>query len=370
MGAISKKKVPEIAITFKPLNGFAAESIASAQIKAAIIKNQGRFPDSVSQVNLGWAKRAFVAEPATPEAIAVLAIDKSGTTAQRLMTYAFSLSRREQVVTGWMIADSEARQDVAAILSYYDTMLRTNSSSRSVILPIMANALSNQTFLEPFAELLSANPPWARFFWAQVVKTPEAIGNAALLRERLYKENELTESYRDLGLISALVKNKMFAEAEKLYGLLSNMPTDQYLVKNGSFEHQPKYPPLDWQLSSNGEYGAAIGDGSLQLSAIRNSGGLFARQLVKLPARTLEIEVQSTQIISKDIDVYMNISCAEATDVRQRTARFPLVSKSTRRKISNRSADCLYYWLDISGRALESGDGLDVVLDSVSLKLE
>jgi len=299
----------------------------------------------------------------------VLALGNTEGKKSKLMHKAFMLSRRQQLVTGWMIADHGVQQDISGILGYYDIMLRTSSASISVVIPVMADALSNGT-IEPFAELLSNAPPWASQFWATVAADPEAIANGASLRTLVYRKDEDSDTYRDADLISALIDNQHFGTAEKLYDLLSRRPPDTDLLRNSSFAHAPLFPPLDWQLFSTGEYGSAIIKGKLRLSAIQNSGGLFARQLIDIPAAILEIRTITTDTIPNDVDLTISLTCAEQGHKAAVSVKIPLKEKSTLRQISNRGTGCRYYWLDLSGRAAESGDGFDVGLDSVSLRLK
>ena len=368
VGAIAKSQAPGLAVSLQPANGFAFETLASNSLKAAVAANDGRFPNSVDPVAASFAKQAFVSEPVTPEAIAVLALGSTGGKKRELMHEALALSRRQQLVNGWMIVDAGKREDIPAILNHYDTMLRTSSSAASVVIPTMARALANRNFVEPFAGLLSKKPPWTSQFWWAVVTTPEAIENAAQLREMLYAADESEESYQDANLIYALVNNKRFDAAENLYQLLAGQRKEASLLKNASFEREPEYPPLDWQLFSNGEYGAAVTGGNLRLSAIPSSGGLFARQLVKLPSAILKISVKSNTSIPKNANISIDIKCGEILDNAPRPIRIALTDESTRKLIDNQQSGCSFYWLEVVGRSAEGGDGFDVVIESVSLQ--
>lgn len=368
MGAVAKDKAAELAVSLQPANGFAFERLASNSLKAAVAANDGQFPNSVDSATEALAKQAFLSEPVTPEAIAVLALGNTEGKKRELMHQAFALSRRQQLVIGWMIVDAGTREDISAILSHYDTMLRTSSSAASVVIPTMAGALENSSFVEPFAGLLSKNPPWASRFWEAVVANAEAIENAAQLRAKLYVEDEARQSYRDSSLIKALVDNKRFEDAENLYRLLAGERKGALFLNNGSFDREPEYPPFDWQLFSNGEYGAAVTGGNLQLSAIPSSGGLFARQIVKLPSAVLIISVKSKTSIPKDTNISIDMKCAEMLDNAPRPIGIALTDSLTRQRISNQLSGCSFYWLEVVGHSAEGGDGFDVAIESVSFQ--
>src|SRR5690606_33418254 len=185
----------------------------------------------------------------------VLALSGVDHNKRELMGNALSLTRRQPFITASMIADSGAQKDIPALLNHYDSMLRTSRSAASAIIPVMAEALADENFIAPFASLLGKQPPWAYQFWGAVVGTPEAIDNAARLREALYKPDESDGNYRDADLIRALVSNQQFETAEALYHLLIGQKEADSLLKNGSFDTEPEYYPIDWQLFSTGEYG-------------------------------------------------------------------------------------------------------------------
>jgi hypothetical protein len=369
MGAITKIRVPELAVLLLPLNGFASENLASSMLKVMIVANQGQFPERITPDLANLAKQAFLAEPITPDAVAVLAFGGDESAKSKLMHQAFLLSRRQQLVSGWMIADSAARKDIPAVLNHYDTMLRSGSSSSSAIIPLMARALENEDFVEPFADLLSQNPRWAVQFWTTVVGTPESLENAARLRALTYSPEEIDQSSTDGILISSLVRNKQFAAARTLYQILNDRGKSGPASENGAFEYEPRYPPFDWMLFSTGQYSAIIADGKLRLGATPNSGGLFARRLVLIPAKTIGIEAKSPGI-PDNAKIDVSLTCAEAVDRPPQPISIPLRSKLTRQKISNLQSGCGFYWLDINARAAEGVSGFDVSFDSVSLQLD
>lgn len=368
MGAIAKNKVPELAITLPPTNGYAAENVASKSVQMAIVENAGQFPDQIDPEVTELARQAFLAEPVTPEAVAVLALSGAEQNKRELMGDALSLTRRQPLITTWMIADSGAQKNIPALLDHYDSMLRTNRSAASAIIPVMAEALADETFIAPYTSLLGKQPPWASRFWGAVVRTPEAIGNAARLREALYRPDENDAIYRDAGLIRTLIFNQHFETAEDLYHLLAGKKENSSFVKNGSFDAEPEFYPIDWQLFSTGEYGAAVTGGKLQLSAIQNSGGLFARQLVKLPAKIVKLDIKPRDPIPDNARIIISLRCAQTMDNAPQTIRIPMEREIKDLQINNATSGCSFYWMEISGRASENGGGFDISLDSISLR--
>ena len=367
LGGIAKNRSPDFALSLFPTNGFAAEAKAAKLAKASVAKNLGGFPDKIDRSLNMLALQAFKSEPIVPDAIAVIALSQAEVVRRDLMQTAFQLSRRQQLTSGWLIFDSGKRDDIPAILNHYDTILRTNISSRDVVINGMANALANENFVQPFASLLSKHPPWADRFWEKIVLTPAAIGNASRLREILYEMDEkVTGEYRDQDLIIALVKGEQFNRAEELYMLMNPQKSDSGILRNSTFQMLSKYPPIDWQLLSTGEYGANITEGILQFSAISNSGGLFARQLIKLPNAELELEVKLVDEVPLGANIFIELSCAESVLSKAQKFRLPLTRKYTSVSVVNSLDFCEYYWLDIYGFAKD--DGFDFGIKSISIQ--
>jgi len=367
MGAIAKYKAPELAITLSPINGFAIESVVSKSIKTSIGENGGKFPDNMDSRIAEFARHAFIAEPITPSAIAVIALHQAPPNKQRLMNKALALSRRQPLVTAWMIADSGARSDLTGLLHNYDTILRTSTSAASVIIPLIVDTLVNDKFVTPLASVLNKQPPWAYQFWEAVDSNPEAIGNAARLRKMLYKPNESDHIFRDAKLIRALVRNQQFETAESLYHLLVGKKDAGFLINNGSFETEPEYFPIDWQLFSTGGYGAVVTDGMLKISAIPNSGGLLARQLIKLPAQVIRVEIKLSGPIPDNAQIIISLRCAQEIKNAAQITRIPLEQQIENLKIDNSNSVCNFYWLDINGHASENGNGFDTNLESINI---
>ncbi len=352
-----------------PLNGFAAETVSSNRVKLDIAQNNGNFANVVSDKALRQAKKAFEREPLTPEAVTVIALTTDSNRQRQLIEQAYNLSRREQLVTGWLIVNSAAENNIPSILRYYDSALRTSSSSEPIVLPILAKALENDDFVDPMADFLGNKPPWVESFWLQALATPEAIDNAAELRKATFNRGERngTEA-RDSRIIQALIRQQQYVSAEELYDLFTDSKNRKLIIRNGNFASENDYPPIDWQLTMNGQFGASIADGKLKMSAIGGSGGVFARQIIKLPKKLLQLRVALDQAIPSNAHLSLDLACAEKNIAKSNPIKVRLLEKSVISKISNEKSECQYYWLSVVGRSDEGLDGFDLSLDSISLR--
>lgn len=367
VGAVAKDKAPQLAVSLQPVNGYASETLASNSLKAAVAANDGRFPNSVDPAAEAAAKQAFLAEPITPEAIAVLALGTTEGKQSELMHKALALSRRQQLVLGWMIVDAGTRDDIPAILSHYDTMLRTSSSAASVVIPVVVQALKNDSFVKPLATLLRKNPHWAGSFWETAVKTPDAIVNISLLRQNLPRKIAVNNPFQDRALIYKLVEEGFTEQAEVLYSFLTPQNNQYTIVNDPDFLAQAPYPPFDWQLFSTGEYGAAIKKSHLHISAISNSGGLLARQLIRLPAGEYLLRVELEEDTPPNAQLDIDFRCAKHTTTSKAGQKIPIKKKLTEKTIWNKSPACIYFWVNLILYSGEGPDGIDLTVKKVNL---
>lgn len=367
IGSFAKSKAPEIALSVPPNNGFAAESLASKLTKLAIMDNGGQIPDFAKPKWYNLAVQAFSSEPVTPDAVAIIALARRGEQRRSLMLKAFELSRRQQLVSGWLISDSAASNDIQSVLGYYDTVLRTNSSAKDVIMPIMVGALAQDSAIRPYAVVLSQDPPWTGSFWGQVTSTPEVLENAVVLRQFLFQSKVHNSGYQDANLIFSLIKDHKFGKAKQLYLMLNGTAWDADIVRNDDFRTVPQFPPLDWQLFSTGEYGATIEGGRLNLSAIGNSGGLVARQLIEIPRGRLQLKISLLRQPPRGSRINTQISCAQKDTKTGGTVTVAITKLETSVGIDNVRKDCSFFWLDIIARSDQDGNGFDIGIKSVSL---
>lgn len=367
IGSFTKSKAPKIALSVPPNNGFAAESLASKLTKLAIMDNEGQVPDFAKPKWYNLAVQAFSSEPVTPDAVAIIALARKGDQRRSLMLKAFELSRRQQLVSGWLISDSAASNDIQSVLEHYDTVLRTNSSAKDVIMPIMVGALERDDAIRPYAAVLSQDPPWTGSFWGQVTSKPEVLENAVVLRQMLYQRKVRSRGYQDANLIFSLIRDHKFEKAKQLYLMLNETAQDADIVRNDGFRTAPLFPPLDWQLFSTGEYGATIEGGQLNLSAISNSGGLVARQLIEIPRGRLQLKISLVQPPPRGSRINAQISCAQKDTSTAGAVTVSITKPETNVEIENARKDCSFFWLDIIARSDQDGDGFDIGIKSVSL---
>ena len=365
IGGITKNKLPETAITVPIVNGFAYKAAALHSMQNYISGNGDTLPAKADPRTIKLARLAFLSEPTTSEAVALMALSRDGRVREKLMENAMLLSKRNQFAIGWMILNSSANDDIAGVLEYYDISIRTSPSTAELLLPIMVSLLKYENAVQPLAEIMKKDPPWMSGFWYNVLMQKDAMTNAVKLRLALMDSELPVSDFQDDALLTSLVNNGYIANAETLYNSLKPRQATNIIVHDGDFDMHPTYTPFDWQLFSNGEYGAEIFDGSLNLSAISNAGGIFARQLVTLPNGKFNLQISMDKPNDGNETISVQLSCAEIPSKRLNPVNIPLRSRKTERILDNSPGICRYYWLNIVGSP--SDRGYDARLYSIKI---
>lgn len=366
ISGISKNKAPLLALSFEPVNGFALDTIVRSFLANEIGKNAGAFPASVSEVNRQMAIKAFVKEPTAKAAVAMLALSNTSVEGRRdLMKRAYALTRRETIVTGWMIADSGKNDDVNALLHHYDVTMRANSAVRDVMLRQLVALMPNDRFLEPMAKTLQGNPQWSDQFWNAILRNKDALRNAVSLRGRLKGPALSIAKNYDEKLIDALTKDKFFNESLAFYQSLKQGGMATKGIIASDFSNGPKYPPYDWKLTATGEYGAVIADDRMQYSAIPNSGGLFARRLIRMTPGNYKLDVALDNPPQQGGLLFVKLRCAEKGFGNIVLLNMALKSATLIERFSVSNAQCAFYWVELTGVAEQAG--LDVAFKKLAI---
>jgi len=377
LSAATRSKLPEFSVSLWPANGFALAQLADNATKDAAVQastaSKGA-PTGLQKIQPMAAEngaRAFALEPTSVTAIRTLALQKQAdgqaVEARRLMRRANLLNKRDIIVNFWLIDDYSRGGDVANTLRIYDETLRTVSYERKgKLLTIMANALADETFVEPYFLLLEKRPPWADAFWRQAAQTAPSVMNAGKLRIRVGRRGIHPSDEVEQLLLTSLADQKRFDDAWQIDRLKSGQKAPVEGVRNGSFDQEPGLPPFDWRFISSGDLGAGINQeaGSLEVSVVPGGKGLVAQQLVRLSPGRYSLNAVIRAGEASSVGQHVEIRCAEKAG---RVVKLDLAGNRAR-DVDLTGGSCRYYWLDLNVSAIDGAGGGDLVIDSLSLK--
>ncbi len=263
--------------------------------RAARVVESGPRPARVAiAAAVADARAALLREPVNAVAARTLgllmAMQGNEVRANRLMRYAEALSRRDTITQLWMIESDVRRNDIVGALRHYDRALRTSDNARELLFPILIQAAASEGVTQPLARLVATRPRWWQGFVTRLVTEGrsaaaiEAIVVALRLDPGVPAERSLL-----VGAIRRLVEIGDYRRALDLYRRTGG-PADGF-VRNGDFEAENRFAPLDWVLGDGGGAGGIMqpriaGGGRALLMVVEagSAGGTVARQLLILPA--------------------------------------------------------------------------------------
>ena len=188
--------------------------------------------------------------------------------AERFMSHAVKLSRREVPAVAWLFEHSLEERNLPRALEMADILLRTQPETAGPVAGVIANITETEAGLPLVAKLLSQNPPWRKaaldplFQNARDLSTPlrlflELKSNGAPVRPETfnrYLTHVVSKDQHELAYYAWL----QFLPKEKL-GTIG-------LVYNGDFREPPSGAPFDWTVKRGTS-------ASIQFAAHSNSRG-------------------------------------------------------------------------------------------------
>lgn len=296
------------------------DATAHATRAARVLERGPRPAREAMAAAVADARAALLREPVNAVAARtlglLLAIQGNEAQANRLMRYSESLSRRDTITQLWMIESDVRRNDIAGALRHYDRALRTSGNARELLFPILIEAAASEGVAQPLARLVATRPRWWPDFVARLVATGRSAGaiETILLALRL---DPGVPAERSLlaGAIHRLVEIGDYRRALDLYRRTGG-PAGGF-VRNGDFEAENRFAPLDWVLGDGGGAGGIMqpgagGSGRALLMVVEagSAGGTVARQLLILPAGSYRFSAVAGRISGAPLEwPRVTISC-------------------------------------------------------------
>ncbi|MDZ7588741.1 MAG: hypothetical protein U5J78_06265 [Parasphingorhabdus sp.] len=362
-----------IASKFWPTNGLALAAETDQILVRKATKTPSAQPGPFSKAELNIARRAFALEPTAFSAVRLLALQSAATgneaKAFTLMTRVVDLTRRDNVANLWFVDYYGRRNDLDQVLRYYDINLRTKEALAPVLLRQVSIALENDAFLPPLLKMMRTRPVWERQFWYAAMQNPAALNNLVKLRIDLARSGIPDVAKTDSEMFLELAKAQNFASAEQLYAALTPRKSASDIVRDADFKAEPKFAPLDWQLNNSGDFGATIDPraGKLQVSAVSNSGGWVARQIVRLSPGRYVIEAKSQALYEAAPAPKLQLVCAEVQGEGNVALNEFVPLGTARIMFTQPSGGCGYYWMIVSATVAEDA-GYDLAFDKISIR--
>lgn len=270
---------PDAAAKLWPYNSLALARLAGD----TAVPGQSAANIGSARVN---ARRALMLEPGNVTAARALGIiaglngNEPGMV--RALTYSESMSRRDRPTQLGLIEWSVQRQDITGALRHYNRALRT-SQSAPLLLSTMISASSDAEIRSGVVKLLRDRPVWRSAFLVQMVDEQTAPDTVlGFLRALRLNPADAFERQILSRAVGKLVGQNRVADATAL------LPRTPGLIRNGGFENENMFPPLDWALVDDANLNGVIeagptGHGQVLYAEAHNGrGGKVAEEVVSL----------------------------------------------------------------------------------------
>lgn len=339
---------------------------AHANRAARVLESGTRASPAALAAATADARFALQREPVNAVAARTLGLltARQGNEAQanRLMRYSEMLSRRDLWTQLWMIETNVQRNNVGEALRHYDRALRTTESARELLFPILIEAAASPGVTPQLGRLLATRPAWWQDFVTRLVTEGrsstaiEAIALAIRLDPAVAGERSLLGA-----AVNRLAQLGDYQRALNLYRRAGG--AGNALVRNGDFEAENRFAPLDWVLGDSIGAGGMMqpglpGGGRALLMVVEAgaSGGTIARQLLVLPAGAYRFSALAGRVSGEDRP-RITLTC-----VRTNAALFDLrlpasgpAGQAVSQDFTVGGADCPAQWLIIAA-AQPTGD--------------
>ena len=370
---------------------FSQSQAAQAQaVQAQILAAQGRSPaetpsqtgatlaspaetittisDQVAQL----ARASYIAEPTTAGSVSAFALtapDLDDEARLRLMEESQQLTKRNPLAIIWLAGEAAKRGDLASVIKQYDLGMRRGGNVAGTLSAGLAGITAREGAPQILETMFLDNPPWAGRYWAKLPQYPAALPNGTDLRIRMMDRQLDPVQFNDPALMNALVQNRMFDQAWRLYDALAPGQAPDQVLHNGDFTQPTLYAPLDWQLTRQGTFGSGIDTarGTMEVNATNARRSTLAQQLIRLPSGSYALSiVASGKEKGAKLPVSLQLACADGTS--SMVPRMIDLANDQPITLANNAAACTYYWLRLVTNDNVPRSGFNLAIDQISIR--
>lgn len=352
---IARAGNPGLALKFAPYDSGANARLADRLLQI------GRSPSDLAKA-ADHARQSLRRSPLSPVGARVIAFVDEGSgqraRARALVLQSALLSRRDTATRLWLIEDAVARNDVSRALEQFDIAMRPSSVARTILYPVLTNAIADPEFIDPVVRLFRKSPNWAGEFILGALATGKASENLSVIVAR---SPNIAPPDADLrqATIDQLVREQNYGAARRFFSAVRGTKSGD-LVNDRRFRSEGGLTPFNWSYVSAGTFGAQPADDGLRLYADSSAGGSVAGQLLTLPPGRYRL---STIGYARSADRYGGaewiMACASPKTGNIAVLRLP--GHPQRQRASMTLAvptQCAAQWLRLGIRASQAPDGV------------
>ena len=303
-----------------------------------------------------------------------LAAQLSGDTdkANRLLSYAQQLSRRNLQTHLWAIEYYVARTDTSKVLEEYDLALRTSLFARNLLFPVLGGAISDPVVARDLIVRLKRQPLWSEAFLSFVAGDTRVTPVAAVNFLRTLRASNMPFASAGLATLVARSLNSLEFQTAWTAYVLKRPGAERLRVRDPEFKALPDDPaPFDWTLSNDGSISAYIdeqrGTNQLEVEAGSGSAGIAAQQLQLLPSGEYRLVVDARSI-SEGARLVWSLTCQDGAELTKLTMSSGSAKRYTGSKFTT-PTNCPLQTLTLTADAGESPQALHGIIKRVYLMM-
>lgn len=308
IASVTGKRAPAIAFRFAPYSASARVGVAERLVNPRMSNADRTRAEALA---IGALQRT----PLSPSGARVLAfisdIERDTARSRARIQVAAALSKRDFPTRLWLIEEAVRRNDAAGALEQYDLALRTSRTARRALYPVLATALSDNSYVAPISRLFSSRPEWLGEFSVVTLQQGGATANLARALERVPNLNNFGVANLEQMVVTQLVNESRFAAAQRFAIARSGGQSSPSLVVAPDFAVRAIASPFSWDLVSQTGLGAERGTIGIEIYANVAESGPVASQLLTLaPGEYALRSVGTARATDPDGGAQWTISCA------------------------------------------------------------
>ena len=323
------------------------------------------------------AKKALRDDATSVEAVASLGTvalaSGDEAAAKRLFKYSQALSRRDLRTQLWAVENSVSRNDIAGALKHYDIALRTKTSARALLYPVLASAIGDPDVRSALLETLTRRPGWASDFVDYVAMNDFEARSAAQLLGDLHRARFPVSDRASNALINRLLAGRQYDQAWTYYAAI-HPDADRRQSRDPMFAAMLDRPSrFDWIPMNGPGISTAIQPGRqggvFEFSVAPSVGGLLLQQAQVLPPGEYILQGHSLGIDQREgARPYWTLRCLNGQQLARSVVPNSMTSNGVFSGRFTVPTECSAQSVELYARSSTKMDGVTGQIDRVSLR--
>ncbi|MEC9068329.1 MAG: hypothetical protein VX569_13725 [Pseudomonadota bacterium] len=308
LAIVGESTRPKEAAAAAPWDGSAKAHLAKGAYQGQLAAGEAVAPPEPWIVEL--ARDAYRRQPLTPEALAVIGASLPDEQADAFWELAAQVSRRDTLLQGLLLDHHLGHDDLDRSIRVLNQLLLVRENQRERFFAALSQALPDPRSIDPFVEILAADPKWGDAFLVAASRNEEGLENLSRIRHRL--PDGSIEAHVDQALISAFARSGQLDLAHDLHRRLAQKQGERPGWQASTI------PPFDWRFVDEPGFRAQRVPESEQLDLLiaRGKGGPFVTRIFRAQGSSIRLRANhQLEPAAQARRLSVSVSCAATGEV-------------------------------------------------------